>query len=147
MKRYLIILLVLFYSCIDSDNEIYYSYKDVIIKRIDVAGETSFYYMNKESGSTSRIWAEYSGINDGFSGYLEFGDNGKVMLLSGDEYFQSENVDTTKFTFRRILAYQRPDDLPSVYYINLSTGCEKERNANTGTKVIATYKKTKQSYY
>jgi len=143
MKRYLIILLVLFYSCIDSDNEIYYSYKDVIIKRIDVAGETSFYYMNKESGSTSRIWAEYSGINDGFSGYLKFCDDGKVILFHGDGYYQSENVDTTKFIYKKILSYQTPKLGTSVYYISLSTKYEKERNANTGTKVIATYKKRK----
>lgn len=142
MQKIMIILVVLFlYSCVDSNNEIYYSYKDTVIKRIDEAGETSFYYMDKESDSNCRIWAEYSGINDGFAGYLKFDDNGKVTLLSGNGYFQSDNVDSTKFIYIEILAHQRPDDLPSVYYINLATGCEKERNAKTKTKVKAVYKK------
>lgn len=142
MKKIMIIIVVLFlYSCVDSDNEIYYTYKDTVIKRIDKAGETSFYYMDQGRDSNCRIWAKYSGINDGFAGYLEFNDSGKITLLSGNGYFQSENIDSTKFIYREILAYQRPDDLPSVYYINLSTGCEKERNAKTKTQVKAVYKK------
>lgn len=142
MRKLMIILVVLFlYSCVDTDNEIYYTYKDTVIKRIDKPGETSFYYMNKDNTTSYRIWAEYSGINSGFQGYLKFNDCGEVTLLSGNGYYQCEDVNTQDFVFRSISACERPEDIPSVYYINISTAYEIERNAKTTTKVKAVYKK------
>lgn len=141
MCKNLIILLsfaLAFASSCNPRTEITYRYNDTVIKRIDKSGKTIFYYNKIDKGAMS-IWVEYSGINDGFSGYLIFDDNGKVSLLSGDGYFQASNIDTTKFVYKRILAYQRPNLGEDVYFIQLSTRYEKERNLNTGTKVKVIY--------
>jgi hypothetical protein len=112
-------------SCCGLHTEIDYQFKNVNIKRIDVCGKSMFYY-NKvgDEKIEGLIWAEYSGINDGFKGYLVFKDNGKVLLLSGDGYFQSKNIDTTYFDFRRITAFDRPDMKENVYMVMLSTRYE-----------------------
>ncbi|MCI5051038.1 MAG: hypothetical protein MRY57_01915, partial [Candidatus Pacebacteria bacterium] len=99
---------------------------------------TTFYY-DRIDNNAPKIWVEYSGINNGFSGYLKFEGNGKVSLLSGDGYFQSSNIDTSKFKYKRILAYQRPDLGEDVYFIQLATRYEQEKNLNTGTKIKVTY--------
>ena len=125
-------------SCCNTHLETTYTYNGTEIKRIDKCGKTIFYYNNIDK-DPSKIWAEYSGINDSFSGYLKFDDNGKVCLLSGNGYFRSENVDTSKFEYKRILAYQRPDIKKNVYYIELSTRYEKEKNLNTDTEVKVRY--------
>src|SRR5699024_483203 len=121
-----------------SKDEIVYSYKDIIIKRVDESGKTIFYY-NEINRDNPQIWVEYSGINDGFSGYIKFEDDGKVSLLSGDGYFQTSKIDTTKFKYRRIVAHQRPELSEDVYIIQLSTRYEKEKNLNSNTKVKASY--------
>jgi len=139
MYRYIIILLTLtITSCCGLHTEITYSFKDTIIMRVDECGKSIFYYNDIDNGSC-RIWAEYSGINDGFSGYLKFEDNGKVLLLSGDGYFQTANIDTSKFEYRRITAAQRPTLGKSVCYITLSNRYEKERNLDNGTEVKVKY--------
>lgn len=137
-KSTIIILLLALSSCCNTYMETTYTYKGTEIKRVDKCGKTIFYYdsINKEAG---KIWAEYSGINDGFSGYLKFDDKGKVYLLSGNGYFQSGNLDTSKFEYKRILAYQRPELEKNVYYIELSTKYEKEKNINTDTNVKVMY--------
>jgi hypothetical protein len=113
----------------------------VIIKRVDICGKSMFYYNNCGQEKTAGlIWAEYSGINDGFKGYLVFHDNGKVHLLSGDGYFQSKDIDTTLFEYKRILAHQRPDLKENTYQIMLSSRYEQEFNDTTDTKVKAIYK-------
>jgi len=66
-------------------------------------------------------------------------DQGKVFILSGNGYFQSENIDTSRFEFKRILAYQRPELVKKVYYTELSTKYEKEKNLNSQTNVIVKY--------
>jgi hypothetical protein len=123
MKIFLfLILIVVFSSCCDTYVEVTYEYEDVMIKRVDECGISTFYY----------------GINDGFSGYLVFGENQKVIILSGDGYFQSENIDTAKLEYNRI-SYE---DVPlgkGVYYIMLATNLEKERNMNTGNGVKVEY--------
>jgi hypothetical protein len=141
MKKYMVIILILsLTSCCNTHVETTYSYNGTVIKRIDKCGKTVFYY-NNIGNDDSRIWVEYSGLNDGFSGYLKFDSDGKVYLLSGDGYFQSANIDTSKFEYKRILAHQRPNLGKEVYQIELSTRYEKEKNLNTGTKVKAIYKK------
>lgn len=92
-------LLSIICSC--THEEIYYSYNGVTIKRIDTNGKSTFFYIKNEK-EIGKIWAEYSGINDGFRGYLKFEENGKVELLSGDGYFQTVNIDTTIFNYKRI---------------------------------------------
>jgi hypothetical protein len=109
-----------------------------VIKRVDESGRTTFYY-NKIDKGAPKIWVEYSGINDGFSGYLKFEGNGKVSLLSGDGYFQTSNIDTSKFTYKRILAHQRPVLGENVYFIQLATRYEQEKNLNTGTRIKVSY--------
>ncbi len=138
MKIFLfLILIVVFSSCCDTYVEVTYEYEDVMIKRVDECGISTFYY-GEISNSSPRVWATYPGINDGFSGYLVFGENQKVIILSGDGYFQSENIDTAKLEYNRI-SYE---DVPlgkGVYYIMLATNLEKERNMNTGNGVKVEY--------
>jgi len=139
-KKLIVLFLfaILFVSCHDNATEITYSYENIIIKRLDKRGKTIFYY-NKIDKDTPKIWVEYSGINDEFSGYLKFEDNGKVYLLSGDGYFQSSNIDTSKFEYKRILAHQRPYMGENVCIVQLATRYEKEKNLNSGTKVKIIY--------
>jgi hypothetical protein len=124
--------------------EVDYNYADITIKRIDECGKTTFYYQNKQEKYPGKIWAEYSGINDGFSGYLIFNDSKKVTILVGDGYFQSENVDTTIFTFDHVYAYNKPEPDSNVYEIILATRYERERNANSNSKVQVTYRENKK---
>lgn len=140
MYKYIMILLGLafFSSCCGVHTEIIYRCNGTVIKRVDECGKSTFYY-GDIGKKAIKIWAVYSGINDGFSGYLKFEDNGKVLLLSGDGYFQTANNDTSKFEYRRITAYERPTLGKSVYYITLSTRYEKERNLGTDTDINVEY--------
>lgn len=141
MRIFLVIIILgvnLSFSCCNTSVETTYSYKGAVIKRIDRCGKTVFYYNNIGKHSI-QIRAEYSGINDGFAGYLVFDDSGKVSLLSGDGFFKFVNIDTSKFEYKRILAYQRPEMKKNVYYIELSTKYEKEENLNRGTEVNVKY--------
>ena len=133
--------LLLISSCCGLHTEIDYQFNDVNIKRVDVCGKSMFYYNKVGSEKIEGlIWAEYSGINDGFKGYLVFQDNGKVLLQSGDGYFQSRDIDTTLFDFKRITSINKPDLKESTYLIMLSTRYEQEFNNTTDTKVKAIYK-------
>lgn len=145
MSKKLIVLFLFAFmlnSCNDTANEITYRYDNTVIKRVDKRDRTTFYY-NRIDSDSPKIWVEYSGINDGFSGYLKFEGNGKVSLLSGDGYFQSSNIDTSKFKYKRILAHQRPDLGENVCFIQLATRYEQEKNLNTGTRIKVNYKDTK----
>ncbi|MCC5922127.1 MAG: hypothetical protein JJU23_15735 [Cyclobacteriaceae bacterium] len=139
-RTIVIILSVIGFASCDSRVEIVYSYKDIVIKRVDKNGKTIFYYSEIRKDSP-RIWVEYSGINDGFSGYLKFDDSGKVSILSGDGYFQTVNDDTTKFEYRRIAAYQRPELTDNVYFIQDAIRYEQEKNKGYVTKVNVVYPK------
>lgn len=125
-------------------NIIKYTYNGIVITRLDYYAKTEFYFGDTIRTNSPVIWAEYSGINDGFKGYLEFKKNGKVNLLSGDGYFQSKNIDTTLFQYRRIYAYNSPDDNPNVCEIMLSTRYEREFNSQSNTEVIFNYLKNKK---
>lgn len=138
MKNWLILTLLVFCSsCCDTHLEVTYEYNGTVIKRVDECGISTFYYGEISKGSP-KVWAEYSGINDGFSGYLVFDKHGKVMLLSGDGYFQSNNYATKKFDYKRI-SYEDVQLGKGVYYIMLATNIERERNMNTKNDVKATY--------
>ncbi len=148
MYKYIIITLLALTitSCCGLHTEVTYSYKDTKIIRIDECGKSTFYY-NKYDKDSCMIWVEYSGINDGFSGYLIFKDNGKVLLLSGDGYFQTANADTSKFVYKRVYAGESPTLGKQVYFIMLSTRYEKERNLNTDTEVKVDYKIDKNEWW
>ena len=128
---------MIFVSCCNTHVGVTYEYNGLVIRRVDKCGISTFYYGNI-SNKSPKIWVEYSGISDGFSGYLVFGEKRKVMLLSGDGYFQSANSDVKKLKYRRIAAYERPVLGKGVYYVTLGTDAEKERNMNTesGVKVF-----------
>jgi hypothetical protein len=139
MNKYCIIIWGLFFSaCCDTHEETTYSYDGVTIERVDECGKTIFYY-NNTSADASRIFVEYSGINDGFKGYLKFENGDKVVLLSGDGHFKIENPDTSKFEYKRILAHQRPEIKDNVCFVQLSTRYEREENQNSRTRVKAAY--------
>lgn len=127
------------FSCCEIHNEIDYSYNGTTIERVDECGKTTFYYKNVEKRAKGEIWCEYSGINDGFAGYLRFNSDGKVEVLSGDGYFQSKGVDTSIFQFKRIYAYDRPTQNKSVCEILLSTRYEQERNQASHSEVKVVY--------
>lgn len=138
MENWLVLtLLVLCSSCCDTHIEVAYEYENTVIKRVDECGISTFYY-GEVAGKSPKVWAKYSGINDGFSGYLIFGKEGKVTLLSGDGYFRSENNGTNKLVYKRI-SYEAVPQGKGVYYIMLATNIERERNTNTGSEIKVTY--------
>ena len=116
-----------------------YVYDDITITRIDECGKTTFYYEKGQEKSKGKLWVTYSGINDGFSGYLKFNKNGKVLLLSGDGYFQSGGLDSSKFEYKRIAAYERPEVGESICAIQLSTRYEKDENDKAKSGILASY--------
>ncbi len=134
-------------SCCGLHTEVDYRYSDITIKRVDECGKTTFYYYNRQKQNKGIIWVEYSGINDGFKGYLVFSDNGKVVLLSGDGYFKTKNIDTSFFEYKRIIAIDRPQNRDNVYMIMLSTRYEKEFNDKHKTKIGATYRIDKNEWW
>lgn len=139
MKYFLFLIpLIILSSCCDTHMEVTYEYEGVVIKRVDECGMSTFYY-GEISDTSPRVWAKYSGINDGFSGYLVFSENQKVMLLSGDGYFQSANINTSKLEYKRI-SYEDIALGKGVYFIMLATNVEKERNLDTGSGLKVEYK-------
>ncbi|WP_342087778.1 hypothetical protein [Dyadobacter sp. OTU695] len=135
---FFITAIMLLASCCNTHVEVIYEYKGLVIKRVDECGISTFYY-GDISNNSPRVWVEYSGINDGFSGYLVFGEREKVMLLSGDGYFKSANSNVRKLGYRRIAAHERPTSGKGVYYVMLATKAERERNMNTGSEVKVFY--------
>ncbi|MES2545389.1 MAG: hypothetical protein V4548_10920 [Bacteroidota bacterium] len=107
----LLLLFIITASC--TNEEIYYSYKNITIKRVDTDGKSTFYYL-KNGKKIGKIWAEYSGITDGFRGYLKFGEKGKVELLSGDGYFQTKDIDSTLFNYKQIYSDETNYSLPNI---------------------------------
>lgn len=146
-KGVAVIGFVLLSSCCGLHTEIEYEYSGIKIQRVDECGRTTFYYNNDKNESYGIIWTEYSGINDGFKGYLKFGKNGQVLILSGDGYFQSKNLDTAFFNYKSIYAYNRPETGESVCGIMLSTRYEKEFNSERNTEIKATYKIDKNEWW
>jgi len=135
---YVVFIFAFLLSC-TSKQIITYSYNGVTIKRVDYDSKTIFYYNDKDK-RTVCIYAKYSGINDGFSGYLKYNnDNKKVLLLSGDGYFQTTNKDNLKFEYKRV---HKPLDIvidSTTYRIKLSTRYEREDSININSKVKAIY--------
>ncbi|MCF0075666.1 hypothetical protein LZD49_34660 [Dyadobacter sp. CY261] len=131
-----IVSLILFSSC-ETDVVVTYEYEGTTIKRVDESDISTFYYGNI-SEESPKIWAKYSGINDGFSGFLVFEGKGRVKLTSSDGYFQYANIDTSRFYFETIqLNY--PKLGKGVYRIKLATRYERRDNENTGSGITATY--------
>lgn len=120
-------------SC--THEEIYYSYNGVTIKRIDTDGKSTFIYMENEK-EIGKIWAEYSGINDGFSGYLKFEEKGKVELLSGDGYFQTEGIDTSLFNYKRIYSDNTDYKKQNICEVWYPYQAEQSWNKKAGTSEI-----------
>lgn len=139
MKNWpILMVLILFSSCCDTHIEVTYEYEGTVIKRVDECGISTFYY-GEISGNSPKIWAKYSGISGGFAGYLVFGNQGKVMLLSGDGYYQAKNNKKKEIDFEYIDVGGRPALGKGVYYVMLATNIERERNINTGSGVKVIY--------
>lgn len=138
IKTYLIIILIIssLASCCPRNRKTIYEYNGIVIKRIEKCNKTIFFY-DDFSKNNPRIWAEYSGINSGFSGYLVFESNGKVELIGVGDFY-SANLDTSKFEFKHYDLWRPKGD--SVYEIYLSRGVEIYWNSKTETKVKAIYK-------
>ena len=90
----------------------------------------------KESG---KIWAEYSGINDGFAGYLIFGKNGKVTLFVDEGYFENKDIDSLLFKYKRYSGEESDFNLPNTCRIYYPIEYEKDENKNLRTKVKIKY--------
>jgi hypothetical protein len=90
----------------------------------------------KESG---KIWAEYSGINDGFAGYLIFGKNGNVTLFNGDGYFQYKDIDSLLFKYKRYSGEESDFNLPNICRIWYPIEKEQYENKIHMTKVKIKY--------
>jgi len=132
----IIAITLLFISC--KKQTIIYKYKDQVIKRVDFDSKSVFY--NISSGnSEAKIWAEYSGINDGFSGFLEFGKNNRVTILVGDGYFQKENLDTTFFNYKYVLYHEKSKGGKNVCVINSILNREKIENNRDDTEIDVLY--------
>lgn len=135
--KFLLLLLVCF-GCCGVNNKSHYTYAGVTVTRIDECDRTIFYYGNG-ADRTNSIWVEYSGINDGFSGYLAFSKTGRVTLYSGDGYFQVQNPADSIFVLKRVLAFSAPTVGDSVCAIDLSTRYEEERNVKAKSSVRIRY--------
>lgn len=133
-----ILLTVFFISCNGTNDEVYYSYNDVVIKRIDTDGKSVFYFM-KNGKESEKIWAEYSGINDGFSGYLKFDEKSNVSILSGNGYFQTKAASDIQFKFIRIISDETNYNIPNICKICYPIEAEQEKNKTTKTKVEIKY--------
>ena len=90
----------------------------------------------KNEKEIGKIWTKYSGINDGFRGYLKFEENGKVELLSGDGYFQTESIDTSLFNYKRIYSDNTNYKLPNICEVWYPYQVEKSWNKKVGTTEI-----------
>ncbi len=146
---FLFFIILLFQSCCTKHDEARYEYGGIKIKRIDVCGKTTFYY-EKNGQDYGKIWAEYSGINDGFYGYLVFEKDGKVTIFVSDGYFQKKVADKFKFSFLYYMdsAYMANNYWnithnlqfqKSIYIISYPMEHEIDKNAKIKTKVKATY--------
>ena len=132
------IVSLFFSSCDIVNDEVYYTYDNIIVKRIDTNGKSEFYYI-KNGKEAGKIWAEYSGINDGFSGYLKFERNGKVSLLSGGGYFQNKDIDTLMFKYKRIFSSETNYNIPNICKIWYPIEAEHEKNKKSLSKVKIKY--------
>jgi hypothetical protein len=143
MSKFITILLVatlVLSSCCGLHTEIKYTYKDIVITRIDECGKSSFYYKSDKNKKEGKIWAEYSGINSGFRGCLEITKDGKAtVFVEGGGYFQTEGIDASLFEFKFVYH----DDLPkigeTVCYISSSAKSEQENNITEGTGINIEY--------
>lgn len=138
LKAIFILICIITISCSEKKKIIHYRYNNVEIRRIDYTSKTKFHYVNSNQ-QKGTIWVEYSGINDGFSGFLKFENNGMVTLLSGDGHFQNDNKNS-KFNFKRIIYSENPlMGSDGVYFIELSTKFEQEKNNRYKSKVSVKY--------
>lgn len=139
--KYLTVLFawVLISSCCGLHTEVKYEYQNVVLTRIDECGITTLYYGNDTGEKYGKIWMEYSGINDGFDGYVKFEKGGKITIMSSDGLFKSENLNLAYFVLDDDFSYSRPEIGDSICYIALSTSYEKENNAKGKTGVDIEY--------
>ena len=139
MKKFQIGLLALwFMSCCPQYDVTTYTYANSVVKRIDRCSKTSFIIQDSNGKDYGEIWAEYSGINDGFDARIVFKDN-KVSIMVIDGYFQSKNTDNEKFSFIYDTIYNHSNRLPGSYYIMLSRHYEQAYNDTTATQVKVQY--------
>lgn len=140
MSRVLIqvLLVISLLSCNSVEKEITDSYKNHVVKRLDYSNRSILYY-NSVGDESPRYVVEYSGLTNGFSGYLRFNENGQVELLSGDGYFKGYHIDTSKFHYKRILAHEIPELTQNVCVIKNATRYEKIENNKSTSNVTRSY--------
>ena len=114
----LLLVTILLSSCCEIHKTTKYTDGNVVVTRIDRCDKTIFYYGDTTDENNGKIWAEYSGING---------------------YFQSKNLDSTKFEYKRIASYERPKIGNNVCYINLATKFEYEDNTLKGSSIKVQY--------
>ncbi|MGI6292332.1 MAG: hypothetical protein ACOXZH_07930 [Bacteroidales bacterium] len=159
MKRYIILFVILFvvigaiviglaYDLIKSTwhTEVLYTYKNISILRVSYPSKTSFYYYKNNKKINGKIITTYSGINNGFSGYLCFHSNNKISILSGDGYFKVIDIDTTLFNYQRIYAYNRPILGDTICIISSYLEQEKEENSKLDLNINIIYKNNLHNY-
>ncbi len=134
------LLFLLLYSC-SSNNKaiIIYQYSDLTVTRVVTCSKSTFYYGTEIGEEQGRIWVEDAGIVSGYSGYIEFSSSGKIRILSGDGYFQTENSDTALFRSDDVYAYNRPIIGDSICAFNSVLKIEKEENDLAETEINVTY--------
>jgi len=139
--RFLILIFILFISsCSDVNKKTLYKYHGIEILRVDQSGKTTFYYKNKDGKTIDgSISIKYAGINDGFSGYLQFNDDDKVEILVGEGDFKKNGADRSLFIYRDIPLRWQLKSKKNIYEIIRSTKYEKDRNSNINTEVQVEY--------
>lgn len=113
MKRETVIfyfLLLSLCSCTPHHNEVYYSFEDVTIKKIDHGNRTTLYYL--ENGvPVDTVWTTYSGLTDSwYDVFLYFLPDKRILIEvnDGDKGWNRKRKKPNKFLFDDI-------DCPSYY--------------------------------
>jgi hypothetical protein len=127
LKISLFLLSFLFLSC--THKEYVYEYKGEKIKRVDTDGKSTFYYRG------DKIYAKYSGINDGFRAFFAFLPKHKIKIFIGDGFLYSKgkNVKITHDFFN-----EEVENKENIYIFYYPQEYEVNYNKNTKTKVKVT---------
>lgn len=124
LKVSFFIISLVFLSC--THKEYVYEYKGEKIKRVDTDGKSTFYYRG------GKIYAKYSGINDGFRAFFAFFPKHKIKILVGDGflYTSSKNVKITHDFFNTEV-----ENKENIYILYYPQEYEAHFNKNSKSKV------------
>ena len=138
LKNIIFLIAYFLVSC-STKIESKYEYNGNVVYRLDTDGKTCFTYDNCE------IFAEYSGINDGFHSYIHFGKNGIVTIYIGDGYMYKKNS-SSKFKLVRDLIIGDLDSV-NVFQNYFPIEYEKNFNSKSRTKVKSTILSSRKYYW